>query len=117
MGLTLEQANLDFTGLYRDAFRNAGDEASAHICQRVRDDEVTHVALAARWMRRLRPGCDDVEAYTEAVPFPLSAARAKGKQFSTTARRRAGLSDDFIDYIRTARSSAETAGVKAAPTR
>jgi uncharacterized ferritin-like protein (DUF455 family) len=115
MGLTLEQANLDFTGLYRDAFRNAGDEASAHICQRVLDDEVAHVALAARWMRRLRPGCDDVEAYTEAVPFPLSAARAKGKRFDVPARRRAGLSPDFIDHVRRARSTQELAGERHRP--
>ncbi len=115
MGLTLEQANLDFAGLYRDAFRNAGDEASARICQRVFDDEVTHVALAARWMRRLRPGRDDVEAYTEAVPYPLSAARAKGKRFDAPARRRAGLSPDFIDHVRRARSTQELAGERNRP--
>ena len=32
MGLTLEQANLDFAPLYRDAFRRAGDEESASVC-------------------------------------------------------------------------------------
>ena len=119
MGLTFEQANLDFTLLYRDAFRRVEDEDSALVCQRVHDDEIDHVRLASQWNRRLEVGIDrgtEKDAYAEAVPFPLSAARAKGKQFSTTARRRAGLSDDFIDYIRTARSSAETAGAKAAPT-
>jgi len=106
MGLTLEQANLDFSLVYRDAFRAAGDEASARICQRVHDDEVGHVRLAASWLRRLGdPHASDVERYTEAVPFPLSAARAKGRRFDAQARRRAGLSEDFIAHVRAARSS------------
>ena len=70
MGLTLEQANLDFTLLYRDAFRSAGDEESASVSQRVHDDEQQHVKLAARWLARLkRPDESDVEAYEASVPF------------------------------------------------
>ncbi len=97
MGLTFEQANLDFTLLYRDGFRSAGDEASAQVCQRIHDDEVGHVRMAARWMRTLAPeGQGEIEAYREAVPFPLAAARAKGRRFEEAARRRAGLSGEFI---------------------
>jgi len=108
MGLTFEQANLDFTLIYRDGFRNAGDEESAQICQRIHDDEVGHVRLAARWMRALAPeGQGDIEAYEEAVPFPLAAARAKGRRFDEAARRRAGLSGEFIAFVRSARSSQE----------
>jgi uncharacterized ferritin-like protein (DUF455 family) len=58
MGLTLEQANLDFSLVYRDAFRAGGDEASARVCQRVHEDEIGHVALAARWLRALSPERD-----------------------------------------------------------
>ena len=108
MGLTLEQANLDFSLLYRDAFREAGDEASARVCQRVHDEEVTHVRLAAHWLRQLQLGAgsrSDADAYDEAVPFPLAASRAKGRRFDVAARRRAGLSEEFIEHIRTARSS------------
>ncbi len=108
MGLTLEQANLDFTLTYRDGFRNAGDEATAQICQRIHDDEVGHVRMAARWLQMLAPeGQGDVEAYREAVPYPLAAARAKGRRFDEAARRRAGLSEEFIAYVRGARSSQE----------
>jgi len=113
MGLTFEQANLDFTLLYRDAFRRAGDEDSALVCQRVHDEEIDHVGLAARWNLRLDPGAaaaGEIDAYVEAVPFPLSAARAKGKHFSSTSRRLAGLSPAFIEYVRTSRSTVETAG-------
>jgi uncharacterized ferritin-like protein (DUF455 family) len=108
MGLTFEQANLDFTLIYRDGFRNAGDEDSAQACQRIHDDEVGHVRMAARWMRALTPeGQDEIEAYRESVPFPLAAARAKGRRFDEAARRRAGLSEEFIALVRSARSSQE----------
>jgi uncharacterized ferritin-like protein (DUF455 family) len=109
MGLTLEQANLDFSLLYRDAFRAAGDEASALVCSVVHDDEVRHVALAARWLGRLSdPEQDETQRYNESVPFPLSAARAKGRRFDVAARRRAGLGEAFIDHVRSARSTQET---------
>lgn len=103
MGLTLEQANLDFSLLYRDAFSRVGDAETAEVLQRVHDDEVGHVKLAAVWLRRLAGGRSEVEAYQEAVPFPLSAARAKGRNFSASSRRKAGLSDEMIAFVRDAR--------------
>jgi uncharacterized ferritin-like protein (DUF455 family) len=116
MGLTLEQANLDFSLVYRDGFRAAGDEASARVCQAVHDDEIGHVRLAARWLRRLAPGArDDVQRYAEAVPFPLGAARAKARRFDADSRRRAGLSDPFIEHVRRARSSQELRSTPHAP--
>jgi uncharacterized ferritin-like protein (DUF455 family) len=108
MGLTFEQANLDFTLTYRDGFREAGDEESAQICQRIHDDEVGHVRMAARWLGELAPeGQGEIEAYQEAVPYPLAASRAKGRRFDEAARRRAGLSGEFIAFVRSARSSQE----------
>jgi uncharacterized ferritin-like protein (DUF455 family) len=108
MGLTFEQANLDFTLIYRDGFRNAGDEKSAQVCQRIHDDEVGHVRMAARWLRTLAPeGQGEIAAYQAAVPYPLAAARAKGRRFDEAARRRAGLSGEFIEFVRGARSSQE----------
>ena len=112
MGLTLEQANLDFTLLYRDGFREAGDEESARACQRVHDDEVAHVRRASEWLMRLSPDheADPISAYEETVPFPLAAIRAKGRRFSVASRRSAGLSEPFIEHVRTARSSQQLAG-------
>jgi uncharacterized ferritin-like protein (DUF455 family) len=105
MGLTLEQANLDFSLVYRDAFRSAGDEASARVCERVHADELRHVRLAATWLTRLTPaGTSDIEAYEQAVPFPLGAARAKGRRFDAAARRRAGLGEAYIEHVRAARA-------------
>lgn len=124
MGLTLEQANLDFTLTYRDGFAEAGDAESAAVCQRVHDDEIAHVALAHRWLARLsaasRPAAGedgeeeeeldtarDLEAYLAAVPFPLGPARAKGRRFEVAPRRRAGLSEAMIEHVRIARSNPE----------
>ena len=117
MGLTLEQANLDFTLTYRDGFARAGDPESAAICQQVHDDEIAHVALAAHWLVRLGPAspgapdsrsdAGDLDAYLASVPFPLGAGRAKGRRFEAKPRARAGLSEAFIEHVRQARSSQE----------
>jgi len=61
-------------------------------------------------LRALAPeGQDEIEAYRAAVPYPLAAARAKGRRFDEAARRRAGLSGEFIAFVRGARSSQEQA--------
>ena len=103
MGLTLEQANLDFTLMFRDAFRAAGDDESARVMQRVHDDEIGHVKLAATWACKLASSGDDVAAYREHAPFPFSLARAKGRKFDDPSRVRAGLSRDMIEAVRDAR--------------
>jgi uncharacterized ferritin-like protein (DUF455 family) len=112
MGLTLEQANLDFTLTYRDGFAQAGDTESAAVCQRVHDEEIAHVALALRWLARLDPAHEesaeaDLARYLDCVPFPLGPARAKGRRFDVSSRRKAGLPRDWIEHIRTARSPQE----------
>ncbi len=102
MGLTLEQANLDFATLYRDGFAAAGDALSAAVCDAVHRDEIRHVRVAARWLLRLSPEASDLAAYLEAVPFPFAANRAKGRRFDPEARRAAGLSPAFIEHVRRA---------------
>ncbi|HNN93280.1 MAG TPA: DUF455 family protein, partial [Pseudomonadota bacterium] len=100
VGLTFEQANLDFAGMYRDAFRAAGDVASAEVLAQVHHDEIRHVRLAVRWLARLkRPDESELAAYLRSVPFPLSPARAKGRRFDIQARRQAGLSDELIAHV------------------
>jgi uncharacterized ferritin-like protein (DUF455 family) len=108
LGLTLEQANLDFTLLYAEGFGRAGDLESARVAELVHADEQRHVRLAAEWLARLAPpGEDEVSAYTASVPFPLEAARAKGRRFDAAARRAAGLSEAFIEHVRDARATQE----------
>ncbi|MBM4382337.1 MAG: DUF455 family protein [Deltaproteobacteria bacterium] len=114
LGLTLEQANLDFAGIYRDAFLAAGDAESAAVCAQVHADEIRHVALAARALRELGvPGAGDTQRFERAVPFPFSAARAKGRRFDADARRDAGLDAKFIAHVRHARSPQEAPRARA----
>lgn len=109
VGLTFEQANLDYTALYTEAFTRAGDDETAAVLQRVHEDEIGHVALAARWLPRLLgDAASDVEAYERAVPFPCSAHRAKARRFCEGARRRAGLSEAFIRHVEHARPTHQT---------
>jgi hypothetical protein len=66
------------------------------------------VALAAGWLERLDcvssdAARSDLDRYLECVPFPLGPARAKGRRFEAEPRRRAGLSDELIEYVRQAR--------------
>jgi len=108
VGLTLEQANLDFTLLYAEGFERAGDAESARVARAVHADEQQHVRLAAEWLARLAPeGEDAIGAYTASVPFPLEAARAKGRRFDVAARRAAGLPEALIEHVRDARATQE----------
>ena len=108
IGLTLEQASLDFTLIYAEAFRRGGDEESARASEIVHADERRHVRLAAEWLARLAPAEEDeLTAYRRSVPFPLGAARAKGRSFNTEARRASGLSEALIEHVRTARPENE----------
>ena len=65
--------------------------------------------LAAKWLARLgNPESSEVERFSQAVPYPLSAARAKGRRFDAESRRKAGLTEEFIEHVRAARSTQET---------
>jgi uncharacterized ferritin-like protein (DUF455 family) len=101
MSLTFEQANLDFSLHYRDAFQAVGDTETAGIMDRVLLDEVAHVRHGVRFFETWRdPSLTQWEAYQEALTFPLTPARAKGIGFTAQHRRDAGLDDDFIDRLR-----------------
>jgi uncharacterized ferritin-like protein (DUF455 family) len=96
MGLTFEQANLDFALHYEQIFRAVGDDQTAAVMHTVFEDEIRHVRHGLQWFRHWKPqGISDWEAFKASLPFPLSPARAKGQVFSFDARKRAGFDDDF----------------------
>ena len=103
MGMTLEQANLDFTLIYKDAFQSVGDTASANVIQRVHDDEIRHVRLARRWLLSTTGLESDLEAFQNEAPFPFTLGRAKGRRFHREPRSAAGLSPELIDAVMYAR--------------
>lgn len=106
MSLTLEQANLDFMIDYRRAFFAAGDPETAAILGRVLEDEIRHVRLGHRWFERWRPHAQTAfEEYRALVVHPLTPARAKGRRLDRESRRRAGLSEEFIDATLAFRAS------------
>jgi uncharacterized ferritin-like protein (DUF455 family) len=97
MGLTFENANLDFAGAYRRAAAAAGDAETAAVLDRVHTDEIRHVHFGYVWLRRLAPpGESPWQAYTRTMQYPLGARRARGADFDRDARVRAGLDDELI---------------------
>ena len=100
MGLTLEQANLDFTLMFKKAFADAGDHKTAQVLQIVHDEEIGHVRLAKTWLNKLEESSDDLTNYSKTVPFPFGPTRAKGRQFFTEPRKAALLTDDFISHVK-----------------
>ncbi len=106
MEVGLEQANLDFARTWAGAFRQAGDEPTACVLDQVHADEVRHVRVGVRWLRRLKdPALTDWEAWTSALVFPLTPARGRGADLDREGRRRAGLDDDFVDRLAVTRLS------------
>jgi len=96
MGLTFENANLDFVGDYAAAARACGDEATATVLDRVHADEIGHVHFAWIWLRRFAGDVDPWQAYLAHARYPLGPQRARGARFDREARRRAGFDEAFI---------------------
>ena len=98
LSLTYEQANLDFSSHWEDAFRLVGDVESADVLREVYEDEIAHVRHGVAWFDRLAGGVE-FEDYARRLVFPLSPGRAKGPIFDRVGRARAGLSEAFIDEM------------------
>lgn len=103
MGLTFENANLDFAQEYAATARAVGDDATADVLMQVHADEVRHVRFAYTQLSRLvrdgQAGRSPWQAYLDTVRFPLGPARARGATFDEEARRKAGLDDEFINGL------------------
>jgi len=99
MGLTFENANLDFAGEYARAARACGDVATAVALDQVHVDEIRHVHFAYVWLVRLAGDQAPWQAYLDHITFPLGPRRARGATFDREARERAGLDPAFIDAL------------------
>jgi uncharacterized ferritin-like protein (DUF455 family) len=95
MGMGLEAANLEYAGDFAARFRAVGDEAGALIQERIAKEEVAHVGFATRWFARWTGGCD-FETWAAELPAPLSPWVMHGNPIAEGARRRAGMSREFI---------------------
>jgi len=99
MSLTLEQANLDFATDYAAAFDDVGDAATASLLRRVHREEIVHVARGVQWFARERGDAGLWDAWTQALPSPLTPRRARGIRFDAGSRRKAGLPDEVIERV------------------
>ncbi len=100
MGLTFENANLDFAQAYAEAARKVGDEETALAIDKVHSDEVRHVAFAWRWLQRWKPSDKSSwQTFADTLQFPLSPARARGIELDRQARQQAGFDEEFIDNL------------------
>lgn len=104
MGLTFENANLDFAAEYAEAARSFGDEETADVLELVHEEEIRHVAFAWRWLSKLAPDEEPWSTYIAHLKPPLGPGRARGKSFDRSSRVRAGIDDDFIEKLATATS-------------
>lgn len=95
MGLTFENANLDFAQDYARGARQAGDEATAEVLEQVHREELRHVRFAWRWMQKWSEG-SVWQSYIDSLTPPLSPGRARGRSMCETSRRKAGLDAEFI---------------------
>jgi uncharacterized ferritin-like protein (DUF455 family) len=97
MGLTFENANLDFAQEYAAAARAAGDRDTAEVLDLVHREEIRHVRFAWRWLRRWQGEDRSTwRAYLDSVAPPLGPGRARGRELCRVSRRAAGLDDEFI---------------------
>jgi len=96
MGLTFENANLDFAGDYADAARACGDAETAAVLARVHEDEIAHVHFGWGWLRRFPSDLEPWHAYLAPVKFPPGPGRARGARVDREAPEPAGLAPPFI---------------------
>ncbi|PRQ03664.1 hypothetical protein ENSA5_13570 [Enhygromyxa salina] len=99
MGLTFEQANLDYASHYLKIFEAHGDHETARVIEAVYEDEVRHVGFGLHWFERWRPDAPLLAAHGEALVAPVTLRRARGRGFDREGRRRAGFPDDYLEAI------------------
>jgi len=95
MGMGLEAANLEYAGDFAARFRAVGDEPGAQIQERIAKEEIAHVGFGTRWFRRWTGGCD-FHTWAAELPPPLSPWVMHGNPIAESARKKAGMSEEFI---------------------
>jgi uncharacterized ferritin-like protein (DUF455 family) len=108
LSLTFEQANLDFSQHFAKVFKRIGDNETAAVLEQIYLDEIGHVQHGLEWFRQWKdPAQSDWDAYQDSLEFPMSPQRGRAPsiQFNRDGRKRAGLTEDFIDAIEVFRQS------------
>ena len=97
--MTFEARALDTAPPLMNKLRQARDEASLAVLQRILDDEIAHVAIGARWFGEIcaRVGEDPAKAYQRLVSphFP----KGLKPPFNDEGRAKAGLPLEFYQPL------------------
>jgi uncharacterized ferritin-like protein (DUF455 family) len=99
MALTFESANLDFAQFYRDIFKKLGDEKTSQIMDIVLEDEISHVAFGAHWMKNWKKDESLWDYYRTCLPWPVTPARSKGIEFDRDLHLKAVNDADFVEKL------------------
>jgi uncharacterized ferritin-like protein (DUF455 family) len=99
MALTFESANLDFAQFYRDLFKKFGDDRTAEIMDIVLEDEISHVAFGAHWMKNWKSDKTLWDYYRSSLPWPVTPARSKGIEFDRDLHLKAVSDSDFVENL------------------
>ena len=97
--MVLEARGLDVTPATVERFRSAGDAVSAKILLRIYNDEIRHVSAGTLWFRQK---CDEMGFNAVETWHALVKSRFRGglkPPFNDSARRRAGLTQEFYAVI------------------
>ena len=97
MGVGFEGANLDHTLRYAQSLRSVGDGPGAALQDKIREDEIAHVAFAQRWLAHW--GVTDFDGWAAHLPPPLSPWLMRGRTLNHHDRDRAGLDPHFLTAL------------------
>ena len=70
----------------------------ARLQERIGEEEIPHVAFALHWFERWT-GTTELGAWADALPAPLSPLVMRGDPLNRADRRRAGMTDGFLDEL------------------
>lgn len=95
--LVFEAANLDHSLELEAVFLKHNDVKSAAIMRAIHNDEIQHVEFGMTWLRRWKdPSLSDFEAWQSQLEWPIRPSTARGHQFQSEARLKAGMDQDFV---------------------
>jgi len=99
--LVFEGGNLDHTAEFEQYFLEANDRRSAAIMRAIHRDEIRHVRFGIDWLRKLKPvEMSDFDAWAQHLRWPVRPSKARGKPFLAEPRRAAGMTEEFIERLR-----------------
>jgi uncharacterized ferritin-like protein (DUF455 family) len=98
LGMGFEGGNLDHASRFAARFREVGDELGAEVQEIVGREEIGHVRFAMHWFRELT-GASDFATWAAHLPEPLSPMLMRGDPIRGDLRRRAGMSEEFVEAM------------------